>query len=150
MIALARNPDQYARLRADPEPLSLKVMELARYAPGVWATARTANEDLEFQGVEIPAGTQIWSNVMAGNSDPDAFSDPGRLDLDAKRRNPPLNWGLGVHSCLGRFLATLEIEEVLRLAIRRWEELELVGEPTLEGIPTLVSPRGLRLRCRAR
>jgi len=149
MIALALHPDQYATLRAQPEPMTPKVMELARFAPGVWATARTAYEPIEFQGVAIEAGTQIWSNVVAANSDPEAFTDPRRLDLEARRRNPPLNWGLGVHFCLGRFLATLELEEVLRAITRRWAEFELVGEPRLEGIPTLVSPRGVRLRYRA-
>ena len=144
--ALARNPEQWAKLRADPEPMPARVLEVARYAPGVWATARTAYEPLEFCGVEVEAGDQIWSNVIGGNFDPVAFDDPHRLDFEVKRKNPPLNWGLGVHFCLGRFLAALELEEVLRSLTQRWTAFELVVEPKLEGIPTLVAPRGVMLR----
>jgi len=144
--ALARHSEQWAKLRAEPEPMTAKVLEVARYAPGVWATARTAREPFEFCGVEVEAGDQIWSNVIGGNFDPGAFDDPLRLDLEVKRKNPPLNWGLGVHFCLGRFLAALELEEALRSMTQRWTEFELAFEPQLEGIPTLVAPRGVTLR----
>ena len=149
VAALARNPEQWANLRGAPEPMAARVLEVARYAPGVWATARTAYQPLEFCGVQVEAGDQIWSNVIGGNFDPTAFDDPHRLDFEAKRKNPPLNWGLGVHFCLGRFLAALELEEVLRSLTQRWTEFELAFEPKLEGIPTLVAPRGVTLRVKA-
>ena len=146
MSALAKNPDQWRALRRDPDLVATAVPELARYAPGVWATARASRTGGVFEGVAVEPRMTVWSNVIAANSDPEVFERPTVLDVSKRSTHPPLNWGFGHHFCLGRFLAGMELEETLRSLTERWSEFELMAEPELLGVPTLVAPASVRLR----
>lgn len=128
-LALARHPDQYALLRADPSVLASATEELLRYAAPVWYFRRTATRAATIRDAEIAAGDKVVVWFSAGNRDPDHYPDPHTLDL---RRNPTdnLTFGRGgPHFCLGAHLAKLELRLYLEELTRRASRVELDGEP---------------------
>ena len=128
LLALLRNPDQLARLRADRTLLRPAVEELLRYDSPVQIAARTAYEDLSIDGHRIEAGTSVLALVGAANRDPARFTDPDRLDV-GRSEAAPMSFGSGIHFCLGAALARLEGQVVLDRLLDRFRTMELVGGP---------------------
>jgi cytochrome P450 len=126
--ALLENPDQLARLRADPGVLRTGVEELLRYDAPVQLAGRIAVRDLELGGVGLRRGQVAGIVLGAANRDPAAFADPGRLDL-GRTPNPHLAFGRGIHHCLGAPLARMEGPIAIEALVRRFPALRPVGEP---------------------
>jgi cytochrome P450 len=128
-LALAENPDQYERVRADPELVPSATEEMLRYASPVWWFRRTATKDVEIRGQRIAEGDKVVVWFGAANRDPDHYPEPHRFDVT---RNPTdqLTFGRGgPHHCLGVHLARLEVRVYLEELVRRVETIELAGEP---------------------
>jgi cytochrome P450 len=113
LVAFAEHPAQWDVLAARPELAARAVEEVMRYRPAVPAIFRTATEDLEREGVAIPAGTFVLQCVQAANRDPRVFADPDRLDIETVRSAPQLTFGGSIHFCLGAWLARAELAEAL-------------------------------------
>jgi pimeloyl-[acyl-carrier protein] synthase len=127
LLALLRNPDQYARLRDDPASIPAAVEECLRFDGPVHATARLATEDLEVGGVPMPKGSQVVALLAAANRDPARFPDPDRFDI-TRADNHHLTFSLGIHYCLGAALARLEGQVVLGTIARRFPHLQLASD----------------------
>ena len=124
-LALLRNPEQLAALRANPELMPGAVEELLRYLTIVHSgVGRVATEDVIIGGRQIPAGDGVVCMINAANRDEDAFPDAGGLDVsrDARRH---VAFGFGVHQCLGQPLARLELQVALSTLLRRLPDLRL-------------------------
>ncbi|HEY2287019.1 MAG TPA: cytochrome P450 [Streptosporangiaceae bacterium] len=124
-LALIRDPAAARNIRADPARTPGAVEELLRYFTITDLTLfRVALADIEVGGQLIRAGEPVISLVLAGNHDPAAFPDPGRLDIGRDAR-PHLAFGFGPHQCLGQSLARMELQVVLDTLVRRVPDLEL-------------------------
>jgi cytochrome P450 len=135
--ALSAHPDQWAMVAENPESAPAAVHELMRYRPIIFGAIRQAAQDVELAGVCIPAGTIVHANTASANRDPEVFEEPERLDIT--RSDPPaiLNFGGGVHYCLGAHLARLELTEGLRVITARMPNPRLTGPapwPAMSGI----------------
>ncbi|WP_157962083.1 cytochrome P450, partial [Acuticoccus kandeliae] len=105
MLALLRDPDQHARLRADPDRVPQAVEEFLRYdGPVNLATIRFTDESVEYSGVTIPAGEVVLVSLIGANRDPGRYPDPQRFDPD-RDTSGHLAFGYGIHHCLGAPLA---------------------------------------------
>ncbi|MEU4673151.1 cytochrome P450 [Amycolatopsis sp. NPDC023774] len=146
VLALLRNPDQYAALARDQARDAAlaegAVEEVLRYDSPIQLTMRTVLTDTTLGGVELSAGTTVLVLVGAANRDPRVCEEPDRFDITrAPRRH--LAFGRGIHFCLGAPLARLQARTVLRELARRAPELRLAAEPewaetvTLRGLRTL-------------
>jgi hypothetical protein len=82
-------------------------------------TFRKAAEDVELDGVRVPAGTNVIINTAAANRDPAVYDDPDRLDITRKGLATMLTFGGGIHYCLGAHLARAELTEALTVITRR-------------------------------
>ena len=140
-LALLRNPDELARLRADPGLAKTAVEEVLRYDSPVHLTGRAALEDTEVGGVPVQAGERVTILLAAANRDPAVFDEPGRLDL-GRRENKHLAFSSGPHFCLGAALARLEGQIALSTLVTRFPGLSLASED-LEWNPT-TTLRGLQ------
>jgi cytochrome P450 len=130
-LALAQHPDEYDRLRADPEPERVRAAmeELLRWSSPVWHFRRTATTDATIRGVDIAAGDKVTVWFAPANRDPDKYPDPHRLDL-ARDPADNLTFGRGgPHHCLGAHLARLEVRVYLDELVRRVGRIEVTGEP---------------------
>ncbi|QEV19241.1 cytochrome P450 [Streptomyces alboniger] len=127
--ALFRNPAQLAALRADPDGLiPTAVEELMRYDTPLQLFERWVLDDIEIDGVTIPRGSELALLFGSANHDPAAFTRPGELDL-ARRDNPHISFGAGVHYCIGAPLARVELAASMRALLRRAPSLRLAREP---------------------
>lgn len=124
--SLLTHPDQWAKLRANPELVNTAIEELMRHTPlGASASfPRIATEDVELGGVTIRAGEAVFVDGIAANRDPRVFENPDELDV-ARQVNPHLGFGHGVHHCLGAQLARLELRLALSSVLRRFPDLTL-------------------------
>jgi pimeloyl-[acyl-carrier protein] synthase len=143
MLALLREPDELARLRADPSLLPTAVEELLRFDGPVQATVRVALEDVDFGEHVIPAGSLVLISIGAANHDPEVFVDPNRLDV-GRDPNPHLAFGFATHFCMGAPMARLEGQVAFASLIERFPKLSLVDEapeyrpnPILRGLKSL-------------
>ncbi|NNH73328.1 cytochrome P450 [Nocardia uniformis] len=108
-----RNPEQYAKVVANPELVSDWVEETLRYDASTQILARTAAADLNFQGGTIPEGAKVLLLLGAANRDDAVFHHPDRYDIERTDKSGLISFGRGVHFCLGAHLARLEAEIVL-------------------------------------
>ena len=127
LVALAQHPDQFARLRAQPELLDTAVEEVLRWACPQVHFRRTATVDTEIGGQAIAAGDKVVTWYAAANHDPDQFPDPYTFDLGRTPNRHVTFGGGGPHLCLGQWMARLEVRVLLEALVRRVDRVELVG-----------------------
>ncbi|UAB78575.1 cytochrome P450 [Erythrobacter sp. SCSIO 43205] len=127
MMALANDPEQWARVKADRSLLPGIVEEAIRWTSPVQHFMRTAAEDVEIGGQEIKAGDWMMINYVAANHDPAQFDNPRKFDA-ARSPNRHLAFGAGAHQCLGLHLARLEMRLLFEALLDRIEAVEPAGE----------------------
>ena len=136
LLAFIRHPDQWERLRADPEGAKrLATEECLRYDPPVKSTQRIVAREVELDGKTMRPGERVRWIMAAANRDPEIFTEPNRFDI-ARQPNPHLSFGSGIHYCLGVALARMEGQEVFRALAERFGSFELRTEE-LEYQPSL-------------
>lgn len=128
MYALLSNPQEYARLRADPGLLDGAVEEMFRWWSPVISFRRTAAEDTELNGVRIKAGQKVVVWFSSANRDERVFEDPDRFDI-TRSPNPHLAFGHGPHFCIGAQLARAQMRAMFAAVV------DLLGEVRPDGDP---------------
>jgi cytochrome P450 len=125
VVALLRNPDQLALVKADPSRVSALIEEIMRYdAPVPHSTFRYAAEDITIGDVTIPAGGQVIISLAAANRDGTHFPESEEFDV-ARRDNRHLAFGHGIHFCLGAPLARLEGNIAFTTLLQRFPDIRL-------------------------
>ncbi len=127
MMALAHDPEQFARVKANRSLLPGIVEEAIRWTSPVQHFMRTAAEDVELGGQTIRKGDWLMINYVAANHDPAQFPDPRRFDA-GRSPNRHLAFGAGAHQCLGLHLARLEMRILFEELLDRIESVEPAGE----------------------
>jgi cytochrome P450 len=124
-LALLRNPDQLALLKADPTLIDNTVEELMRYASILQLGAvRTASVDIELAGQVIKAGETLSLSIAGANRDPGKFERPDQLDI-TRPATGHVGFGHGVHQCLGQQLARIEMRVGFVALFREFPDLRL-------------------------
>jgi len=126
ILAFVEHPDQYERLRSDPELVPTAVEEIVRWTTPSVYKRRTASRDVELGGRLIPAGDKVTIWEMSANRDEDVFDEPFRFDV-GRRPNPHVGFGFGIHFCLGASLARLEMRVALEELTHRFSGFEPAG-----------------------
>lgn len=114
---LLAHPDQWQLLGTRPDLGANAVEEVMRVNPTVTWVTREAIEDVEFQGLHIPAGGVIQMFSHSAGTDPRVMSDPS-FDITVPKP-PHLGFGAGVHHCLGHFVARADMSVALPLLAQR-------------------------------
>ncbi|WP_101833554.1 cytochrome P450, partial [Frankia canadensis] len=81
VLALARDPEQYAALRARPDLVTSAVEEALRYDPPIQLVLRSALTEVEIAGQSLRRGDGVVLLIPAATRDPDVFADPDRFDV---------------------------------------------------------------------
>jgi cytochrome P450 len=125
LLALADHPDQFQALRADLDMLPTAVEEMVRWASPSPSKRRTATRDVTLGGQSIDAGqkVQIWEG--SANRDSCVFGRADKFDI-ARKPNPHLGFGQGVHYCLGANLARLELRVLFEELLSRFVTARVV------------------------
>ncbi len=123
--ALFQNPEQLAKLRANPEKLGAGAAdETLRYTT-VSAMFRVVvmSHDIELGGVQIRAGESVMALPWYGNRDSRFFPNPNVFDIERASKTPHLTFGFGPHFCLGAALGKMQVELSLATLLRRLPNL---------------------------
>ncbi len=112
VLTLLNHPEQLRLLQADSSLIDMAIAEVLRYESPVQGVSRTALANVVWSGQTIAQGEVVHCLIAAANRDPAKFSDPDTFDIQ-RHPNPYLSFGQGIHTCIGRHLATL----VARIAI---------------------------------
>jgi cytochrome P450 len=143
LLALHRNPEQLALLKANPALITNAIEEFLRYDSSVQLTGRVALEDVELGGKKIPKGESVLCLLGSANRDPVVYPDrPESLDI-TRPNVRPLSFGGGIHFCLGAQLARIEAEVAIATLLRRLPDLRLDDAVNPDWRPTFVL-RGLK------
>jgi cytochrome P450 len=109
VVVFADNPDQWQKLREDRSKIPAAFEELLRYEGPSQYQIRTTTRDVTMHGTTIPAGDAVMLINGSASRDERFFSDADRFDIDRERKvGYNLNFGYGIHSCLGAALARME------------------------------------------
>jgi cytochrome P450 len=126
LLALIENPDQYAVLRSDPGLLPTALEEMVRWTSPSPSKRRTATRDVTLGGCSVKAGEKVVVWEGSANRDAAVFDSPDRFDV-ARKPNPHLGFGQGVHYCLGANLARLELRVLFEEMLPRFESVRVVA-----------------------
>src|SRR3569832_476972 len=126
--ALIENPDQLAKLKANPDLLSSAVDEMIRWVTPVQHFFRTAMEGYDLRGREIEQGHALQMLYISGNRGEEAFDAPFAFRVD-RENNRHVAFGYGAHVCLGQHLAKMEVRAFFKELLGRLQSIELTGEP---------------------
>lgn len=123
-----QNPDQRELLIANPTLIKGAVEEVLRWGTPAKNRLRIAAEDIELHGKTIRAGDWVVGFLASANKDEREFADPHAFDIQ-RSPNRHLALGEGIHLCLGRALARLELSALIPKVLRMFPDLETTAEP---------------------
>lgn len=129
IVALNENPDQYKKLRENPELIESFVPEVIRWQTPLAHMRRTALQDVEIGGKQVKKGEKVVMWYVSGNYDEDVIENPEAFIIDRKRPRTHLSFGFGIHRCVGLRLAELQLRIIWEEILKRFEKIEVVGEP---------------------
>jgi cytochrome P450 len=138
-------PDEWDRVRADPERARAIVEEALRWAsPSQTAFRRTTGE-VQLGGVTLPADSILVVSFASANRDEAVYPDAGRFDPDREGLQQHLAFGQGMHACIGNPLARMEgviavqvlAEQIESLNVRQPDQLRYNPSFMVRGLQAL-------------
>jgi cytochrome P450 len=129
IMALNQNPDQFAKLRANPGLIPGMVSETIRYQTPLAYMRRTATQDFQLRDKTIKAGDKVLMWYISGNRDEEEITDPNRYDIERERPRHHMSFGFGIHRCVGNRLAELQLKVIWEEILKRFPVIEVTGEP---------------------
>jgi cytochrome P450 len=90
---------------------------------------RTALADTEIGGKKIRKGDRVVMWYVSGNRDEEVIDRPEEFIIDRPRPRNHLSFGFGIHRCVGMRLAELQLKIVWQEMLKRFDRIEVVGEP---------------------
>ena len=148
LLAFARYPDQWSRLRAEPGLARKAFEESLRWDGTVQTFFRTTSREMDIAGSTLPADAKVILYLAAANRDPRHWPNADQFDI-TRTSSGHVGFGFGIHQCLGQMVARLEAEAVLMALIPRVAEIRLSGsvERRLNNTLRAVSSLPLELIC---
>jgi len=129
VLALNQNPDQYAKLRANPDLIPSMVSETIRWQTPLAHMRRTALQDFDLNGKLIKKGDKVVMWYVSGNRDDEVIDNPNAYIIDRERPRHHISFGFGIHRCVGNRLAELQLKIIWEEILKRFPEIKVVGEP---------------------
>ena len=143
---LSQFPDEFRKLRENPELVPSAVSEIVRWQTPVIHMRRTAVADAEIGGKAIKAGDKVVVWYISGNRDDDAIERPNEFIVDRRRPREHMSFGFGIHRCLGNRLAELQLRILWEEVLRRDLQIEVLDKPVYAYSNFLRAIRSLPVR----
>ena len=128
VLALNKYPDQYQKLRENPDLIPNMVAEIVRWQTPVIHMRRTALADIELGGKKIKEGDKVVMWYLSGNRDESVFEDPEKFIIDRSNARAHVAFGFGVHRCMGNRLAEMQLCVLWEEIMKRYDRVEIVGD----------------------
>jgi cholest-4-en-3-one 26-monooxygenase len=127
-LALMQNPDQRAKLLANPDLLPSAIEEMLRWGSPVMHFRRTVTAPTEVGGQQLNEGDKVVIWYISANRDESVFDDPYTFDISRQPNAHVAFGGGGPHFCLGANLARLEIRVMFEEILKRTPDMEVAGD----------------------
>ena len=137
VFALLEQPARWDAVGREPAALQAAIEETLRMHAPVQMEPRHATADAVIGGVDIAAGSTVFTFFGAANHDASVFPDPLNFDLTRPNGARHYGFGWGVHSCLGASLARLELRVSLQTLRAAFPALRLAEGATRSYLPSL-------------
>lgn len=135
--AFIENPEQYAKLLAEPKLAADAADEVLRWVTPARYGGRTVTTAVELSGRDLAAGEYVLMLYSAANRDPKVFAEPYRFDIERENSRAHVAFGHAVHYCVGAPLGRLELRVVLEELCGRFAGLSTAGPATRTLSPML-------------
>ena len=135
--ALARYPEQFDKLHADPSLIPNAAQEIIRWQSPVTHMRRTATADADVGGQHIAKGDKVVMWYISANRDEAVFADAEQFDVTRKNARRHLAFGHGIHRCVGARLAEIQLATLIGEIVARGWRIVPQGEPTRLASPFL-------------
>ena len=129
VVFLNQFPDEMAKVRGNPALIPSMVSEIIRYQTPLPHMRRTATRDVEFRGQTIRKGEKVVLWFVSGNYDDTVIDRPEAFWVDRPNVRNHLSFGAGIHRCMGNRLAEMQLRILWEEVLKRFEKVELAGEP---------------------
>ena len=129
VVFLNQFPDEMTKVRQNPDLIPSMVSEIIRYQTPLPHMRRTATRDLEFAGKRIAKGEKVVLWYVSGNHDESVIERPNDFWIDRPSVRNHLSFGAGIHRCMGNRLAEMQLRILWEEVLKRFETIELAGEP---------------------
>jgi cytochrome P450 len=143
MLMLCEDPGLQDRLRQDPVLIPAFIDEALRLESPAQGLYRRTTREVTLGDATIPQGAIVLLMYGAGNRDPKAFPQPAQINLERPNRNRHLAFGHGIHSCIGRSLATAELIIAFSRLLERLTNVRLSPDHPHPARPFHVNMRSL-------
>jgi cytochrome P450 len=148
MVALLAAPDQLARLRDDRSLLGNALSELLRFDGPNQFVRRITTRPTVVGDTELPAGAVIYASPASANRDAARWGDTAdQVVVDRPDASQHLQFGAGVHACLGSHLARLQATVAFEAIFDRFGAVELAGPPEWSTRMFIRGLASLPIRC---
>jgi cytochrome P450 len=105
------------------------VPEIIRWQTPLAHMRRTAAADIQLRDKTIRKGDKVVMWYVSGNRDEEMIEDAEAFIIDRPRPRQHLSFGFGIHRCVGNRLAEMQLRVVWEEILRRFDGVEIVGEP---------------------
>ena len=129
VLALNEHPDEYAKLKTNPDIIPNMVSEIIRWQSPVAHMCRTAMEDTEIGGQKIAKHDKVCMWYVSGNRDEEKIPNANSFLIDRPNARRHLSFGFGIHRCLGNRLGEMQLRIIWEEIMKRFSKVEVVGEP---------------------
>ena len=125
---LHENQKQKELLLSDSALMPNFINETVRFVSPVIHMRRTSLEETEINGQKIGPYEKIALWYGAANRDPDIFSDPDKFNILRENADKHLAFGIGRHTCLGKPIALMQLQEFYSQFLTRFNDFQMNGE----------------------
>ena len=125
---LHENQKQKELLLSDSALMPNFINETVRFVSPVIHMRRTSLEETEINGQRIGPYEKIALWYGAANRDPDIFSNPDKFNILRENADKHLAFGIGRHTCLGKPIALMQLQEFYSQFLTRFNDFQMNGE----------------------
>ena len=125
---LHENQEQKEMLINDLELLPNFINETVRCVSPVIHMRRTSLEETEINGQKIGPYEKIALWYGAANRDPSVFEDPNKFNILRDNADKHLAFGIGRHTCIGKPIALMQLQEFYSQFLVRFQDFEMNGD----------------------
>ena len=129
VLALSENPAEFDKLRDDYSLIDTFVPEVIRWQTPLAHMRRTALRDTELGGKQIKKGDRVVMWYVSGNRDSEVIENADSFIINRAHPRKHMSFGFGIHRCVGMRLAELQLKIVWEEILKRFDRIEVVGEP---------------------